>query len=224
MYKGRYILAVCCQLLFWGNVLLITSCANKQPASSQQTSAILKDTVAVAASHSSIPDDRLIIPGKQIGQTVLGEDASALAALGKPDFSDAAMGKAWTTWYGKKDEHNNRTELNVYTTYADSTMSRKTVQQIRITSPYFITADSIHVYSDIAAIRNAFPNIQMVGRYRDEGREINIYNEISKGIAFEITNAGTQQICTGIIVNRHGKPVTDIYMMLHPDMERIATE
>jgi hypothetical protein len=35
--------------------------------------------------------------------------------FGKPDMSDAAMGKAWLTWYGKKDEHNNKTELNIYT-------------------------------------------------------------------------------------------------------------
>lgn len=149
----------------------------------------------------------------------IGTDAAELeTVLGKPDLSDAAMGKAWLTWKGKKDEHNNATELNIYTTYKDSTMRQKTVQQIRTTSALFSTDGGLRVYSSLETIRKEFPGIRKLAHYSEEGREIVIYDEIKKGIAFEITPAGQQQICTGIIIHKKGSPVTDVYAFLHPGL------
>jgi hypothetical protein len=162
----------------------------------------------------------LIVPGESIGRIKLGTDAAGLEKiLHKPDLSNAAMGKAWLTWKGKRDEHNNATELNVYTTYKDSTMQEKTVQQIRTTSSSFSTADSLHVYASLEEISAKFPGIKKRARYNEDGRDIIIYDDKKRGIAFEIAGANKQQICTGIIVHPKGKDVTEIYISLHPGMK-----
>lgn len=183
------------------------------------TNTIITDTTITT--QNTIDTNRLIIPGERMGKTNLGMDAALLdSVLGKPDRSDAAMGKAWLTWKGKRDEHNNATVLNIYTTYKDSTMRQKTVQQIRTTSSYFSTANNIHVYSSLADIEQQFPAIKKAAQYKDDGRTIDIYDERQQGIAFEIATANNQQICTGIIVHQKGKDVTDVYMYLHPGMQQ----
>src|SRR5207244_3305346 len=98
--------------------------------------------------------NELIVAGKSIGKINLGMNDSLLGVvLGKADMSDAAMGKAWLTWYGKKpDEHNNKTELNIFTSYKDTSMREKVVQQVRTTSPFFSTASGLHVYSSLQDI------------------------------------------------------------------------
>ena len=174
-----------------------------------------KDTVATAETVSN----KLIIEGKSIGNIEIGMDDSKLNVFGKPDMSDAAMGKAWLTWYGKEpDEHNNKTQLNVYTAYKDTSMRSKTVQQIHSTSSFFETADGLHVYSSFNAIHQKFPKLKQAATYTDEGRNIVLYDAQQKGIAFEIANADKQQICTGIIVHKPGIKVTQVYISLHPDM------
>lgn len=165
--------------------------------------------------------DHLIKPGERIGKVKLDEDVSSLEVLGRPDKSDAAMGKAWLYWYGKRDEHNNATELDVYTTYKDSSMREKTVQQVRTTSSQFSTANHIHVYSSLEEIEQKFPKIKKVAFYNEDGRNILIYDAVEEGIAFEIAKANNQHICTGIIIHEKNKPVTEIYIMLHPKMKRL---
>ena len=192
--------------------------------SRQETGMISQDTVSnkphADTAYTTIQSDRAIIPGKRIGKTFLLEDAERLSKiLGKPDYSDAAMGKAWLTWFGKKrDEHNNRTELNVYTTYKDTSMTSKVVKQIRTTSSWFVLKNNIHVYSDFSAVQNAFPGLEYSGKYRDGDREIKLYDDIRQGIAFEIVTANRQQICIGIIIHEPGDPVTATYIPLHQDI------
>jgi hypothetical protein len=168
-----------------------------------------------------VSSDQLIIPGESIGKTPLGMNAQQIEdVLGKPDMSDAAMGKAWLTWYGKsRDEHNNKTELNVYTTYKDNSMRKKTVQQIRVTSSFFKTSEGVGVYSSLAQIRQFFPDIKQVARYKDDGRVIRIYDDVAKGIAFDVAEAGRQLICIGVTVHLRGKPVTQTYIYLHSGTE-----
>jgi hypothetical protein len=127
-------------------------------------------------------------------------------------MSDAAMGKAWLTWYGKKDEHNNRTELNIYTTYRDTSMREKSVQQIRTTSSFFSTGNNMHVYSSLDEIKKVFPGIQKLDQLANNGRNISVYDDVKNGIAFEIADANDQKICTAIIVHIKGRKVSDIYI------------
>jgi hypothetical protein len=153
-----------------------------------------------------------IVPGHYIGTIFLGENPdSVLRILGKPDFSDAAMGKAWLTWRGKRDEHNNQTQTDVFVTYKDSTMSTRTVQQIRTTSSAYRLADSLHVYSSFESLKQAYPDLEYTGSYEDEGRQIKIYDSAAAGVAFEIVEAGSQRLCTGIIIHFPGKSVNNVY-------------
>jgi len=181
------------------------------------------DNIETPNNTSQAESEPLIIAGESVGKISLGADASTLqSVLGKPDMSDAAMGKAWSTWYGKKrDEHNNKTELDIYTAYKDTSMREQTVQQIRTTSSFFTTADSIHVYSSLNDIKNKYSVKKSAHYNSSDGRAINIYDDKKKGIAFEIATANEQNICIGIIVHPKNKSVNDIYIMLHPDMKRL---
>jgi len=229
------------KLIFSFVIFFLLSACNNAPATNDNTSS--PDTVTNKDTGTTQPDTvvtnnddnnsngindaenpesmPLIIAGESVGKITLGTDASTLQnILGKPDMSDAAMGKAWLTWYGKKrDEHNNKTELDIYTAYKDTSMSEQTVQQIRTTSSFFVTADSVHVYSSLADIKNKY-TVKKAAQYNSEGRTINIYDDKQKGIAFEIAPAGSQNICTGIILHAKGKSVNEIYIMLHPNMKR----
>jgi len=168
--------------------------------------------------------DHMIMPGKSIGWVGLGTEASALEhLLGRPDLSDAAMGKAWLTWKGKRDLHNHLPELNIYITYRDNSMREKIVRQIRTTSPDFSTEKGLSVYSSYDKLRKDFPGIKKVASYQEDGREILLFDDRDQGIAFEIAIAGKERICTGIIVHEKGKGVNDIYITLHPEM-KIYTE
>lgn len=189
----------------------------------ERDSSLVSNNSDKAANDTIINEEssanKVIIPGKSIGNIEIGMDDSRLEIFGKPDMSDAAMGKAWLTWYGKKpDEHNNKTQLNVYTAYKDTGMRAKTVQQVRTTSSFFETADGLHVYASLNDIKQLYPKLKKVAVYKDEGREIDIYDAQQQGIAFEVVNANQQQICTGIIIHKPGVKVTQVYVSLHPDM------
>jgi len=226
------------RIIFWCAIILLAACNNSSDNNSSNsdtstttTDTIVKhdtvvinndDNIGTPENTSGAESEPLLVAGESVGKIALGADASTLQSiLGKPDMSDAAMGKAWLTWYGKKsDEHNNKTELDIYTAYKDTSMREQTVQQIRTTSSFFTTADSVHVYSSLNDIKNKYA-VKKSAQYNDDGRLITIYDDKQKGIAFEIAGANEQNICVGIIVHQKNKSVNDIYIMLHPDMKRL---
>jgi hypothetical protein len=211
-------------------VILLVSCNNNnklnQSATTDTTTTILnKDSSSTSIHETNNIDsvrnqsdtgntNKLIIPGERIGKAVLNSDAENLEQLfGKPEMSDAAMGKAWLTWYSKKkDEHNNKTRLDIYTTYKDTSMRDKTVQQVRTSSSYFVTESGIHVYSSLEDIKNAFPEIQRVQQNGDNAKKSIMYDDLANGIAFQIVAADDQNICKAILIHNKGKKVNDIYI------------
>lgn len=202
-------------------LLLLTSCRPGLDRPQTTPVAVADSERTSAAPQASISTDQLLIPGERVGKTPLGLPADSLTALlGKPDLSDAAMGKAWLTWKGKRDEHNNRTELNIYITYRDSTMREKVVRQIRTTSSFFKTKDQLGVYSSLKDIQAHFPHLKPAGRYKEGSRIITIYDVQAAGISFEVASANGQQICTGVIVHPKGQAVLDVYMYFRPEVER----
>lgn len=219
-----------CVFIFF-TTLIVAVCNNAPDNTIKKTDSVhdtiikQQDTVTInntaTADSPKTKSNSLLVAGKSVGKIALGMNASNLQdILGKPDMSDAAMGKAWTTWYGKKpDEHNNKTELDIYTAYKDTGMRQRTVQQVRTTSSFFITQDGVHVYSALDDIKHKYA-VNKAGKYISDGRTITIYDDKEKGIAFEIADANTQNICVGIIIHTKGKSVNDIYIMLHPDMKR----
>ncbi|TZF84829.1 hypothetical protein FW774_07575 [Pedobacter sp. BS3] len=184
-------------------VFYITSCNQNTPHSGKQTDEQHQQTAVTDS-------DKLIIPGKKIGKITLGMDASGLEKLlGKPDLSDAAMGKAWLTWLSDSSARNPN-ELNIYTTYSDSTMSNKVVKQIRITSHDFTTPTGIHTGVQYKLLTTY--SLQKLATYQD----IAVYDDIKEGIAFE---TGQDSIVHSIIIHQPGTKVTDVYSYLHPEMK-----
>lgn len=173
-------------------------------------------------SHSQPVADNLVIPGERIGRVYLGmENALVVKLLGAPDLQDAAMGKAWLTWKGKRDEHNNATELNVFTAYADSTMRQKTVQLVRTTSNGFVTPSGLRVYSSLIDLQLGHRDLKSVATYQYDHRNFTLYDDKAQGITYEVVAAGKENICTGIIIHPQGKEVLPSYRTRHPDLQTL---
>jgi hypothetical protein len=159
----------------------------------------------------------VLVPGERLGHITLGLNADSVEPLlGMPDASDAAMGKAWLTWKGKENTAG-PSLLQLYTTYKDTSMSVKTVKQIRTTSPYFKTVTGLHVGSTLAQLKAVFPALKKTDDYTEAGVQYELYDAVAAGIAFEM-KAG---VCTGILVHEKGQRADSIYIMLHPDMKRL---
>lgn len=194
--------------------ICLASCSDKKTTLETENDAVSTDTIKYAS--PKVTDNAYeIIPGERIGLTKLEENTETLSELGRPDFSDAAMGKSWATWISKDDEKN---ELNIYSTYKDSEMKEKVVRQIRITSSKFKTPNEISTGKSLQEIQKAFSDIKLVAKYTDEKTKniVEIYDSETNGIAFEFT----QNECAAIIVHTKGKKVTDEYITLHPNMEK----
>lgn len=182
--------------------MLLWSCNTAAP---DATATSPMDTATAAAavpetdfSPNPIPAvdaDWEIIPGKKIGNTALGDDPDILLQrIGKPDASDAAMGKAWLVWNGKDTDHT----LAVFTTYADSNMRRKAIRHIRVTSPRFRTPEGIHTGSTRSAIAAVFPQMKAADLpFTDAAPR---YDAVSKGISFEFSGNTGAATCTAILV------------------------
>jgi hypothetical protein len=176
----------------------------------------LDTTAADSVATPKINQRLLIAPGKSIGNIALEQNADNLQAiLGKPDLSDAAMGKAWLTWFSKVSDTVTGNELNIYTEYKDNELREKVVRQIRITSNEFKTKDGISTGKSLDEISKIFPGIKLIGRYdANTPYPVLVYDVLEQGIAFEAEN----NICTGIIIHRNGQRVSEEYITFHPDM------
>lgn len=194
--------------------ICLASCSDKKTTLETENDAVSTDTIKYIP--PKVTDNAYeIIPGERIGLNKLEENTETLSELGKPDFSDSAMGKSWATWISKDAEKN---ELNIYSTYKDSEMKEKVIRQIRITSPKFQTPSEISTGKSLQEIQKAFSDIKLVAKYTDEKTKnlVEIYDSETNGIAFEFT----QNECAAIIVHTKGKKVTDEYITLHPNMEK----
>src|SRR5690606_20623318 len=94
--------------------VFIVSCNGKKESEEPEDVAV----------ETSVNPRLLIVPGQSIGNISIGMNAGEIEKiLGKPDLSDAAMGKAWLTWFSKVSDTITGNELNIYTEYKDSEMA-----------------------------------------------------------------------------------------------------
>lgn len=155
-----------------------------------------------------------IEPGKYIGNTQLGATADEMASrLGAADGGDAAMGKAWSIWYSRKQDKSidSAKYLAVYSV-REETNGREAmvVKQIRVNTPSFTTAKGLKVGSSYFDIKKLFPAIKVVAQYQDKlkGRKITLYDVRKSGIAFEMTAVnGGKPACTAITVHPKGESI-----------------
>ena len=145
-----------------------------------------------------------IVPGRSVGSLRLGEAAKqATAPLGPASSSDATMGNSWQVW---KSNH----ELDVLTIRDESGL-HEFVEQVRVTSPWFVTRRGIHVGSSFSAVRVAFPKAQRlnpdVGPNKHQG--LALYDDVNQGILFEFAAAkhGVPAVakCRAILVHPRQK-------------------
>ncbi|WP_349315819.1 hypothetical protein [Chitinophaga sp. MM2321] len=204
--------------LLYGLLLtgLIAGCKQKVQPSQQTTPEEKKeDTTVNIPPGTATSAARLIVPGKAIGLTSIGEDVqNVINKLGAPDKGDAAMGKAMATWYADHDPKGNQT--TIYTERQMGVDDTSRVQQIRITSSWFSTADSIHTESTLNDIRKHFAP-KKAATYKEDGKNYFIYTT-GQGITFEIT---ADSVCSGIIVHDSSKTAISTYLPFHAGIKQI---
>lgn len=146
--------------------------------------------------HLDTSDSLMLVPGRSAGVFKLGESDSLIRQrLGKPDFSDAAMGKAVLMWY---TDTGSSYPLSIFTSRDMGNDETARVQQIRITSPDFETRDSIHVGVTLAEISNTYAkSLRIVETYEENRATYSIY-DTDAGIAFEIDPT---ERCVAIIIH-----------------------
>ncbi|RSK45388.1 hypothetical protein [Hymenobacter rigui] len=163
----------------------------------------------------------LIAPGRSLGNIQLGASPETLTSLGPAATSDAAMQKAWATWYGGTAAR--RTQLDVYTAASGPDM-RKTIQVVRATSPFFHTAGGVHSGSSLAAVRAACGPFALAGSYRPKpGVPARyLYDNARAGIAFETDGTTPVSHCTAVLVHLPGKSMKDNYLSVTSYLQLLA--
>lgn len=155
----------------------------------------------------------LIIPGQSIGQTYLGRNgAFYLNKLPKPNAVDVGMSQTRQVWVSKKGGQ--RTDTLFIHTVSNGALNVQplqgvTIDNIRVTSPWFHTPGGLSTGSTLAQIRRHFPNARPVDRDRT------LYDDAKLGIAFEFAQSATVGApCIAIMVHPSG----DVHVA---DMEEV---
>ncbi|MBO9152095.1 hypothetical protein ACFOTA_07745 [Chitinophaga sp. GCM10012297] len=186
---------------------LLAACG--QPASKRPK----EEPLAVEQSRP----EALLVPGESAGKLHIHQDIdSVFNILGKPDDGDAAMGKAWGIWHGEDT-------LAVYSSYADSTMSRRITRQIVVSGNDYRTADGLGRNTPLETVRNRFPGLQPAATYvSDPGNDtLWVYDVESAGIAFDFRKTGGELRCTAVTIHEKEEPVTATYLTIHAGWKKL---
>jgi len=166
------------------------------------------------STQKPVTADKLIVPGKSIGQATIDENsADVIKRLGKPDGGDAAMGKSVSIWYANHDTTGYQTMI-----YASRQMGTadetSRVKQIKITSPWFTTADSVHAGSTLQQIRQHY-QVKKAAYYNKGNQQYTIYGT-TQGIAFEVD---PQDKCVAVIVYEPDSQASGVYLPFYSNLK-----
>ncbi len=158
----------------------------------------------------------LIIPGQSVGQTYLGSNGSFyLNKLTKPDGVDVGMSQTRQVWVSKKGGQ--RTDTLFIHTLSNGALNIQpiqgvTIDDIRVTSPWFHTPNGLSTGSTLAQIRHHFPNVRPVDGERT------LYDDAKLGIAFEFAQSATDRSpCIAIMVH----PPGDVHVANMEEVNRV---
>lgn len=168
-------------------------------------SATTDTTVAI---ETEVKPDQLITPGKGIGHLTIDLPVdSAIAKLGKPDSSDAAMGSSLMAWYSK-DADKYRTAVFARRNMGNDEVSR--IKLIMVSSPWFKTDDGIATGTTLADIEKSY-QLKPVDNTAAAKKGLLVYDDNAKGITFDVDSASKK--CVAITVHQaNEKPGSYINM------------
>ena len=191
--------------------LLLTACNNQsKPYLANDTASLAtqNDTVRKEETTTAVADAFLIVAGEQIGQVHIADSAAKpLRLLGRPDGGDAAMGSATLTWMGKG---NPPSQLDVYTHYRDSSMTDRSVKQIRTTSPAFSTTDGLRVGLMLSEATQRQPGLKFSSS-ESVRKGIRFYDDKANCLAIEADSNANGQKVVSVIVHEKGQGVRSVY-------------
>ncbi len=173
---------------------------------------------------TTVDSSNLIIPGKSIGKLYLNQDMdSVFHIMGKADAGDAAMGKAWSIWLSEATGSGSKDQVAVFSSYKDSTMMGKSAKEILATAPVYETANGLKTGMPLDSIKKQFPSLKAVARYVNDSEHdtLEVYDDISKGIAFDIRNRAGRQVSTAVYVHFPNKSVSNTYLTIYPGWRRL---
>lgn len=187
----------CRLLLFVVAGFMYISCGPNGQHQSEDTA----DTTSNATT-TLITDEALVVPGESVGPVHLNQaDSTLLDKFGKPDYSDAAMGKAVLAWYMAGDSPSY--PLSVFTARDMGNDETARIRQIRITSPYYTTSEGLCASSSLEQISAQY-NTEQVEAYEKDGQRYTIH-DTKQGIAFEVN---PNDSCVAIIVYAPGTGIS----------------
>jgi len=170
----------------------------------------LADSLQVAdTSLKHLEPRRIIVPGKSIGDMTINGNADSLVhLLGKPNFSDAAMGAVYMSWNVKRKKAVR--QVNIYaqrdTGAADEAISH--IKIIRVTSHWYKTAD----YAGAGSMLKDIIKLYKLKRNPSTGsKNLWMYDDYNAGIAFEVDST---QRCVSVLVHTKGDS-TLTYINMH---------
>ena len=199
MKTTRYTLAILC-------VLTIFACKHKSKTFRDAMKNESENHTDANMASATIASDKLIVPGKSIGQITLNESAATIIArLGKPDFSDAAMGKNVSVWYTDHSKNGYSTHMYFSTNMGNEDTSR--VKTIRVSSPSFKTQNHLYAGVLIADAKKLY-KLDSLSTFKINGSRCVLYDDAAAGIAFDIDRSGN---IIGITVHEPGKSVINAY-------------
>ncbi|UYQ91248.1 hypothetical protein MKQ68_14230 [Chitinophaga horti] len=171
------------------------------------------DTLVVSRPQATA--ESLIVPGQSAGQLhINGDAAKATRLLGKPDSTDAGMGKLLAVWFS---QHHRGDDLTAV--YAERNMGvdeTARIRMIRVTSPAYATAEGIHTGKSIADVRQHY-QLTAEATFTHFDYRYTVFGT-NEGIAFEINS---DSLLTGIIVRDTGRLAKKGYLPFHPNHTKL---
>jgi len=226
------------KLFIFGFCLAATVCSCKQKDKvtiEKFTDTRVKDTIIKPSYADSIQADSLrkvfqaaandtIVPGKSIGNIRLNETtAEVMAAMGNPDSSNSPAGTIMR-WFSAPTGKGTDTSMNSITLYAPGKSTAKgeegKVKSIRVTSPYYKTAEKVSCGSTLTFIKMHYPSLKnSTLAFKDKtGSQVLIYDAVNDGITFEINEATK---CAGITIHEPGKKASETYMSIYGEIVKM---
>jgi hypothetical protein len=174
-------------------------------------SLLLTPLLSFFSFNTHTPPAQLVVPGRSLGNLKLGADVATLAPYGPADYGDAAMQKAWATWFGSGHP---AAQLDVYSTMIPGQDTHKSVQVVRATSTYFRLANGLRNGSTLHQIQECYGQLPLASSYQLKAGPRYLYDDVQRGIAFELDGKTSTSHCRALVVHLPGQPVSKIYLAM----------